>query len=108
MLNKLSRTADRGRASSLGVGRGTDDSSPQNVLRYRREKGYLGKGERLEDLGVDGGIILRWIFKEWDWEERTGYFFDSRWEQIGNCCECGDEPSGSMKFLAIRDQLTPG
>jgi len=28
--------------------------------------GYLRKRDHLEDQGVDGRIILRWIFKKWD------------------------------------------
>jgi hypothetical protein len=28
--------------------------------------GYLRERERLEDPGVDGRIILRWIFGKWD------------------------------------------
>jgi hypothetical protein len=35
ILNKPSRTADKGCSSSLGVGRGTNDSSPQNISLLR-------------------------------------------------------------------------
>jgi hypothetical protein len=34
--------------------------------------GNLRKGDRLEDTGVDRKIILRLIFKKWDW----GYGLD--------------------------------
>jgi hypothetical protein len=29
----------------------------------------------LEDLDVDGSIILKWIFKKWDGEAWTGLFW---------------------------------
>jgi hypothetical protein len=28
--------------------------------------GNLGKRDHLEDTGVDGRIVLKWIFKKWD------------------------------------------
>jgi len=30
--------------------------------------------DRLKDPGVDGRIILKWIFRKWDGEARTGLF----------------------------------
>jgi hypothetical protein len=36
-------------------------------LENLRERGHL------EDIGVDGRIILKWIFKKWCGEAWTGY-----------------------------------
>ena len=49
----------------------------RGVLRFwwgnLRERGHLG------DSGVDGRIILRWIFRKWD----VGVWTGSSWLRIG-------------------------
>ena len=35
--------------------------------------GNLREGDHLEEPGIDGRIILRWIFKEWDGGSWTGF-----------------------------------
>jgi hypothetical protein len=57
----------------------------------------------LGDPGVDGRIILRWIFRKWDvvgmvWIELAED--RDRWAGI---CECGNEPSSSIKFGEFLD-----
>ena len=41
--------------------------------------GNLREGDRTEDQGVDGKIMLKWIFEKWDGETCTG----SIWFRIG-------------------------
>jgi hypothetical protein len=57
----------------------------------RREREDLG------DPGVDGRIILRWIFRKWD----VGIWTGSNWlrteRQGAVACEYGKEPSDSIK-----------
>ena len=58
----------------------------------------MREGDRLEDPGVDGWIILRWIFK-CDAGTWTGWI----WLRTGTGCECGNEPMGSIKFGEFLD-----
>jgi hypothetical protein len=64
----------------------------------------VGKPEgkiRLEDLGVDGKIILEWILgKRW---EDVNWMHVSEQEPGVGCCEHGNEPSGSIKGGEFRD-----
>ena len=50
-----------------------------------------------------GRITLKWIFKKWDGEAWTRLV----WLRKGTgCCECGDEPSVSMKYGEFLDSRT--
>jgi hypothetical protein len=54
-----------------------------------RERVHLGYP------GVDGRIIFQWIFSKWDVGIWTG--LDWLKIQVEGNCECGNEPSGSIK-----------
>jgi len=58
--------------------------------------GSLKERDHLGDPGVDGRVILRWIFRKWD----VGVWTGSSWFRIGTAgtCECGNEPSVSIKW----------
>jgi hypothetical protein len=64
-------------------------------------KGFVGKLEvkrHLWDTGIDGRIILRWVF--WIW--CLGVLSGSSWFRIGTVqlaftCECGNEALGYIK-----------
>jgi len=59
--------------------------------------GDLLEGDYLGNLGIDGRIILKWIFKKSDEESWTGMLWYG-WEQVPGACECGNEPSGFIKW----------
>jgi len=50
--------------------------------------------------GVDGRIILRWIFRKWVCGlDQTG----SGYGQVAGICECINEPSGSINCRDFLD-----
>jgi len=71
-------------------------------VRGEAYTGFWWGNLRERDPGVDGRIILRCIFRKWDVGLWTG--FD--WLRIRtgwDTCECGNEPSGSIKFEEFLD-----
>jgi hypothetical protein len=58
--------------------------------------GGLRERDPLEDIGIDGRIILKCILEKWDGEAWIGLL----WVRIGTeagCHECGNEPLSSIK-----------
>jgi hypothetical protein len=59
--------------------------------------GNLREKDHLEDPGLDGMVILKWIYMNW----AVGVGLDrsgSVWGQLAGICECGNEPSVSIKY----------
>jgi len=66
--------------------------------------GNLGERDQLGYPGVEGRIILKWIFDKWDGEAWTGLL----WLRIGTgggCFECGNEHYGTIKCGEFLDWL---
>jgi hypothetical protein len=59
-------------------------------------RGNLRERDHLGEPGVDGRIILRWIFRKWDVWVWTGSSWLSEGQMAGTY-KCGNELSGSIK-----------
>ena len=72
-------------------------------MEDRRSAYRVTVGELMErDLGVDGTIILKWIFGM----RRPGLDWSGwGWGQVAVSCECGNEPSSSIKCGEFLDLL---
>jgi hypothetical protein len=63
---------------------------------------YLRKRDYLENLGVNGRKILKWIFKNWNREASTGFLW-FRIRTVEGACGCGNETARSIKKRRIFD-----
>jgi hypothetical protein len=52
--------------------------------------------DHLKDPGIDGRIILEWIFKGWDGRHGLDCA-GSRYGQVAGSCKCGNELPDSIK-----------
>jgi hypothetical protein len=56
----------------------------------------LRERDHLEYPGVDGRVILSWMFRKCDGVAWTGFIW-LRIEQVAGCCKRGNERSDSIK-----------
>jgi hypothetical protein len=64
---------------------------------YRLLVGKRDGRNHLEDPGIDGRIISKWIFERFNAEGHGPDQSGLGQGQVAGCCECGNEPSGSIK-----------
>jgi len=55
--------------------------------------------DHLEEVDVDVRIIFKWVFKKWHRLDCSG----SVLREVASACDCGNEPSGSIKFGQFLD-----
>ena len=60
--------------------------------------------DHLEELGIEERIILNGSFGSWMWRHVMDCS-GSEWRQVDGCCECGIEPSDSIKLGEFLDYL---
>ena len=60
--------------------------------------GNLTEKDHLEEPGLNGRIILRWIFRKWDMGNGL-HRSDSGQVHVVGTCECRNELSGSIKRM---------
>jgi hypothetical protein len=65
---------------------------------------YLREIDHLEELGVEGWIILKWVFEKWDRETWTGLICH-RVRSGEGACQCVTEISDSIKCGCLLDKL---
>jgi len=58
--------------------------------------GNRREGDNWRDLGVDGWITIGWISRRWMWVYGLDWVGPGK-RQVADACECGNEPSGSVK-----------
>jgi hypothetical protein len=56
----------------------------------------------LEDLGLNGRIILKWVFRKWGGKAWTALIWFKK-VQVTGAYECGNGPSGSVKCREFLD-----
>jgi hypothetical protein len=78
----------------------------ERIGAYRVLVGKPGERWPPGDACTDGQIILKRIFKQWDWGHGRD-FSDSEYGQVAGSCGCCNNPSGSTQCGELLASLLP-